>query len=186
MVPIPTNPDGGLQQTATLSTSLAAVIVRLLSTTDDLAAFGRVVVAAYRSLAQTPRDYYEQILADVAARVAIAPVIGAFAQDGAPLGCVTFVPDCSHPLAEHDDATAASFRMLGVAPAAHGQGVGRALAQSCIDRARAENKARVVIHSTDSMTRAHALYEHLGFVRDSSRDWRPVPEVLLRGFLLEL
>jgi hypothetical protein len=36
------------------------------------------------------------------------------------------------------------------------------------------------------MTRAHALYESLGFVRDPGRDWRPVPDIALVAYRLDL
>jgi hypothetical protein len=36
------------------------------------------------------------------------------------------------------------------------------------------------------MTAAHRLYQRLGFERDPDRDWRPDPQILLLGFVLDL
>jgi len=43
-----------------------------------------------------------------------------------------------------------------------------------------------VLHSTDRMTTAHRIYERLGFARDVSLDWEPLPGFWLRGFRLRL
>jgi len=162
------------------------VILRVVSAADDLATLGRIVVAAYLTLEHKPALDYQEKLADVASRAAIAPVVAAFTDDGAALGCVTYVPASSHPLSEHTDPEAGSFRMLGVAPAARGRGVGRALVAWCVERARADGRKRVVIHSTPSMHAAHALYARFGFVRAPGLDWQPVPSVSLLGFVLAL
>ena len=76
---------------------------------------------------------------------------------GDPLGGVTYVADGSSPLAEFGAEDAAGFRMLAVAPAARGRGVGEALAVACIERARSDGRAAVLIHSTPWMTAAHRL-----------------------------
>ena len=60
------------------------------------------------------------------------------------------------------------FRMLAVAPAARGRGVGEALVRLCLDRFRADGcRARSCISTLAEMTAAHRLYERLGFVRDA-------------------
>jgi GNAT superfamily N-acetyltransferase len=80
----------------------------------------------------------------------------------------------------------AEFRMLGVAPAARGRGVGAALVDWCIDRARSAGLTRLVICSKDSMRAAHQIYQRRGFVRRPELDWSPVPDVQLIGFTLDL
>jgi GNAT superfamily N-acetyltransferase len=89
-------------------------------------------------------------------------------------------------MAEFDDSEASGFRMLGVDPARQGAGAGRALVQWCIDRAVADGKARILIHSTPWMGRAHVLYERFGFVRRPDLDWTPLEGIELIGFALEL
>ena len=69
--------------------------------------------------------------------------------------------------------------MLAVARAAQGQGAGKALVRACIDEAREDGKAALVLHTTPWMTTAHRLYEGSGFYRDPERDWQVMPELLL-------
>ena len=96
------------------------------------------------------------------------------------------VSDQTNAFAEFDDREACGFRMLAVDPLCQGGGAGGALVRWCIERARGEGRARVTIHSTPWMTRAHELYGRLGFVRRPDLDWQPVPNIRLLGFVLEL
>lgn len=64
----------------------------------------------------------------------------------------------------------AGFRFLSVATDARGRGVGAALVQACVDRARAAGCARLGIFSMAFMTDAHRLYERLGFQRRPDLD----------------
>ncbi len=177
---------------------MPSVLVRPVRA-DEYEGAGAVVVAAYRAL---PGEHmsagYAAELADVARRageaevlVAVAvPVAGAGAggREGAGgiLGCVTFVPDASSPWAELVEPDEAAIRMLGVDPGAQGRGVGQALLDACLERARQLGRAAVFLHSTPWMTTAHRLYEQAGFVRVPERDWRPVPTVPLLAFRLAL
>jgi GNAT superfamily N-acetyltransferase len=149
---------------------------------------GGFVVAAYVGLpGHVDEPDYERELADVVTRAGLAHTAVLAAFDGErPLGCVTYVANTASPLAEHDDPEAASFRMLGIDPAAQGRGAGRVLVAACIDRARVDARRRVLLHSTPWMAGAHRLYGSVGFVRDPSIDWLPVPDVPLLGFRLEL
>ncbi len=153
---------------------------------DEHDALGRLVVDSYRD--DDPSvldDGYAEELADVATRARQGTVLVALAGDEL-LGGVTYVSDRSSPLAEMDVPDAASFRMLGVSPAAQRRGAGRALVEACVARARAEGRHEIIIHSTRSMGRAHRLYERLGFRRDPSLDWWPVQTVELIAFRLDL
>ena len=80
----------------------------------------------------------------------------------------------------------AEFRMLGVREAARGRGVGEALVQACIDRAKVEGRERLVLSTDQEMRAAHRLYERLGFARATHRDWAPRPEVQLMAYELTL
>jgi predicted N-acetyltransferase YhbS len=148
---------------------------------------GEITRAAYMELpGHVPEPDYEAELADVRTRAEQAVVLVAVDDDGALLGGVTFVPDGTNPLAEHEVPDASSIRMLAVAGSAQGQGVGEALVRSCIDRARAAGSRHVVLHSTSWMEAAHRLYGRLGFVRRPDLDWTPVPDIPLMGFTLTL
>ena len=152
----------------------------------EQAALGELTVAAYRSVpgdaATSPA--YEATLRDVAARVRDAVVLVAVDADGTLLGGVTYVPRPG-PLAEFPDDDDAGIRMLAVSPAAQRGGVGRRLVEACIERARADGRRRIVLHTAPSMTAAQSLYGALGFVRAPDLD-ALVPAVSLMAYTLEL
>ena len=148
---------------------------------------GAVTLEAYTTLdGHVPDRHYEAELADVATRATVpgATVLVAVDGDGAVLGGVTYIGDHESPLAEYVPEGGAGIRMLAVAVAAQGRGVGEALTQACIDRARAEGKDQVVLHSTPWMTTAHRLYDRLGFVREPESDWPIFPSLTLWFFRL--
>jgi len=55
---------------------------------------------------------------------------------------------------------------MGVLPAVRGRGVGRRLAEAAIAAAKAQGAERIELEVFASNTRAIALYERLGFVRE--------------------
>ena len=152
-----------------------------------LATMGEIVVRAYDAVgALEGDDDYLPELRDIARRVREAVVFAALdSADGTPLGCVTYVPGPDNPWAEHLRAGEASIRMLAVDPAAQGRGVGSALVAACLDRARADGRRAVFLHSLPVMTDAQRIYERCGFRRAPERDW-VFPDFLLMGFVLEL
>jgi ribosomal protein S18 acetylase RimI-like enzyme len=128
-------------------------------------------------------DPYTPHLRDVAHRAAGAHVLVAV-DGGVLLGGVTLAFPGS-PLAELGGPGEAEIRMLAVDPAAHGRGVGSALAAACVERARAEpGIKRVVLCSQQSMRAAHRIYARLGFERAPEMDWSPLPGVDLWAFRL--
>ena len=118
-------------------------------------------------------DWYLEELRDVAKRAAAADVLTAVADDTV-LGTVTFVPS-GGPLAELARPGEAEIRMLAVAHAARGRGVGQALVQACVERARSTGCTGVVLSTQRTMHAAHRIYERHGFVRVPERDWQPIP-----------
>jgi GNAT superfamily N-acetyltransferase len=163
------------------------IVIRQLTASDDLDAFGQLVVQSYVALPDSPVERgYEIELLDVAARVEQAVVFGAF--DGErPIGCVTFVADANSAYAEDLVDGESSFRMLAVDAAARGRGVGEALTVRCIDGARQHGSTAVFIHSGTCMPTAHRLYGRLGFERHPDRDWHfDDPPFTLLGFRLAL
>ncbi|MFZ0768734.1 MAG: GNAT family N-acetyltransferase, partial [Acidimicrobiales bacterium] len=61
-------------------------------------------------------------------------------------------------------------RMLAVDPTFQAQGAGRALVETCIERARATGRFRILLHSTPQMSVAHSLYRQLGFTASPDLD----------------
>ena len=147
---------------------------------------GELTVAAFEGIAGSgDLGEYADTLRDVADRAARAVVLAAV-DDATLLGGVTYVPDPANPYAEDLRLGEAGIRMLAVAPAAQGRGVGRALTEACVARARAQGAARVSLHSTPWMTVAHQLYESMGFVRTPERDVDVRSDLRLMAFVLEL
>ncbi|MFF3344111.1 GNAT family N-acetyltransferase [Streptomyces sp. NPDC002779] len=120
-------------------------------------------------------DWYLGELRAVAKRAAAAEVLVA-AECDRLLGGVTFVP-AGGPMADLARPGEAEIRMLAVAHAARGRGVGEALVRACVDRARTTTGCTGIVLSTQAlMHTAHRIYERLGFRRAPERDWNPIPE----------
>jgi ribosomal protein S18 acetylase RimI-like enzyme len=148
--------------------------------------FGRIAeltAGVYRDEELAPAAYLSQ-LANVAGRAEHAELL--IARDGE-----TVVGSVALVLAgEFGEITSseeeAAFRMLVVDPVTRGRGVGELLVRTCLERARAAGKRRMVLSTDPRMTAAHRLYERLGFVRLPERDWSPLPGVQLMAYALEL
>jgi ribosomal protein S18 acetylase RimI-like enzyme len=155
---------------------------------DEFEPAGAIVVAAYRNLPGGHlSEGYAAELADVRRRAVEAEVLVAVDGENSQLfGCVTYVPDARSPWAEGLEQDEAAIRMLAVDPAAQGRGVGRALVDACLGRARGRGRRAVFLHSAPWMQMAHHLYAVAGFVRVPARDWLPIPEVPLLAFRRDL
>ncbi|MEV4416332.1 N-acetyltransferase [Catellatospora sp. NPDC049609] len=160
---------------------MTEIIVRPAQPADH-DAIGALSVAAYRGDGQTADGHpYEAHLSDVAARARVAEVLVAVDEPtGQVLGAVTFVL-AGTALAEVSRPGEAEFRMLAVAPAAQGRGVGELLARACLDRAAAQGCTGVTICVRDFAATARRLYARMGFERAPDRDWSPLPGVTLLG-----
>jgi GNAT superfamily N-acetyltransferase len=78
------------------------------------------------------------------------------------------------------------LRMLAVAPEARGLGLGRALVDECARRARAAGHAYLGLHTEDVMAVAVRMYERAGFARMPELDFRPTPDLVVKGYRLTL
>ncbi|HEX8696780.1 MAG TPA: GNAT family N-acetyltransferase [Longimicrobium sp.] len=78
------------------------------------------------------------------------------------------------------------LRLLAVAPEARGLGVGRALVDECVRRARAAGAAELGLHTSKSMRAAIRMYERMGFVRAPEYDFRPEGAELVTAYRLPL
>ena len=128
---------------------------------------------------------YTPELADVAGRAARSELLVVRDPGGRLVGSVALVLAGDFGEVTVSDEEAA-FRMLVVDPAARGQGIGALLVSTCLDRARAAGKRRMVLSTGELMSTAHRLYERLGFTRLPERDWTPVPGIDLQVYALEL
>ena len=151
---------------------------------DDYARIAQLTVDVYvRGGLATPA--YAPELADVAGRAGRSELLVVRDAGGHVVGSVALVltGDFGNVITSDEEA---AFRMLVVDPAARGQGVGQLLVSTCLDRARAAGKHRMVISTDPRMTTAHRLYEGLGFTRLPERDWRPEPGIDLLVYSLDL
>lgn len=146
----------------------------------EYAAAGELTVAAY--LADdllAGEESYADMLRATAARARQAELLVAVDPEGGQLlGTVTFARKES-PWAELAADDEAEFRMLAVSPAARRHGVGEALIQACVERARQLGCAGLVISTLSTMHDAHRLYARAGFEPTPARDWGVGPVRLL-------
>ncbi|GAB3119175.1 GNAT family N-acetyltransferase [Streptomyces calidiresistens] len=160
------------------------------------AAAGEISARAYLAddlLAFGPEDPYLDRLRDAAGRAATAELLVAVprqpdtaAPERAPevLGTVTFAAE--GPFAQVARPDEAEFRMLAVAPAARGRGIGESLVRYCAERAAGLGRRALVLSIADNNERGARLYRRMGFHAEPSRDWQPVPGLTLRVLVLPL
>ena len=81
-------------------------------------------------------------------------------------------------------ADEAEVRAFAVAPQARGRGVGRALVNALVERAREEGVSRLLLSTQPQMLSAQYVYRARGFVRVPERDWSTLPDVTLLTYEL--
>jgi GNAT superfamily N-acetyltransferase len=152
---------------------------------ETLDAVGRLTAEVYvgGGFIDADADYARE-LTDTVRRVHDAEVWVAVV-DGEVLGSVTFCPVGSlyREIGRNDEG---EFRMLVVSPAARGRGIGQALVELCLTRARELGYVGIRMSTMDRMTSAHRVYERLGFTRAPQDDWSPVPGVNLLAYSASL
>ena len=151
---------------------------------EDHAAIAELTVRVYVDGGLASSGYATE-LADVAGRASRAELLVVRDEADRVVGSVALVlaGDFGEITTSDDEA---AFRMLVVDPAARGRGIGELLVTTCLDRARAAGKRRMVLSTDPRMTAAHRLYERLGFTRLPERDWSPLPGVDLLVYALDL
>ncbi len=138
--------------------------------------YGKVAsltMAAYRPLfggTGLPDDlgWYGAELRDVAGRAERAEIIIA-ELDNQIVGSLAYHHDYASEVKSGNPEGCAGFRVLATDPSCQGLGIGSALTQWCIDRARADGRVALVLNTTDYMKAAQRLYRRLGF--------EPYPEI---------
>ena len=167
-----------------VQSSEAPALIVEPATAADYADIAELTVRVYVGGDLASPDYAGE-LADVAGRATRSQLLVVRGEDGAIVGSVALVLDGDFGnVTESDDE--AAFRMLAVDPAAQRRGIGELLVHTCLDRARAAGKRRMVLSTDTRMTTAHRLYERLGFTRLPERDWTPAPGVDLLVYARDL
>ena len=151
---------------------------------EDFATIAQLTVDVYVG-GELATDAYTPQLADVAGRAARSDLLVARGAEGRIVGSVALVlsGDFGEVTTSEEEA---AFRMLVVDPEARGQGIGELLVTTCLERARAAGKRRMVLSTDPRMTAAHRLYERMGFRRLAERDWSPMPGVDLLVYARDL
>lgn len=174
---LPDPPPSGLSHRVLVATAASSgpstVRVRGMRTAEA-AEVGRVTLAAYDRYGDIGTRYRAYLTDPAARRHRCTSLLVAVDAAERVLGTVTYVtPDDADwedtPVPNGD----AGFRILAVAPDAEGRGVGTALVQACVDRARESGAYRLLIVSMSWMGRAHDLYSRrFGFTRRPDLDVR--------------
>ena len=161
---------------------------------DEYELLGKLMIDVYSSLDgfPTPTDqpgYYE-MLGNIGSfnEEIDTNVLVAISTDGELVGGVVYFADMAR-YGSGGTATAvknaSGIRLLGVNPGSRGAGVGRALTNACIKRARDSGHSQVVLHTTQAMQIAWGLYTRMGFERSEDLDF--MQEALpVFGFRLRL
>ena len=158
---------------------------------DDRSAIEAVTLAAYEQYAALMPAHWEGYRQNILATLAAAqPEAQIVAEAGDRIvGTVLLYPAGSvmaRPGGGSITLIWPEVRLLAVAPAARGRGVGVALMRECVRRARQSRAAALTLHTTDIMQAAMRLYERLGFERAPGLDIQAAPGVTIKGYRLGL
>lgn len=161
---------------------------------DEHEAIGELLIRAYAGLAGFPspseQPEYYKTLARIGqfADQPSSRVLVALTTEGELVGGVVYFSDMA-AYGSGGTATAvrdaSGIRLLGVDPRFRGLGAGRDLTNACIELARDKNHSQVVLHTTQAMQAAWALYEKLGFERSPDLDFLQ-QQLPVFGFRLKL
>jgi GNAT superfamily N-acetyltransferase len=157
----------------------------------DRDAIRDLTLAAYQEYATPMRAFWEgyrqNILATLADTGPAQQIVAE--QEGALVGTVLLYPPRRVRLARDEaplDVPCPEVRLLAVAPAARGRGIGSALMRECVRRARQSGHVALSLHTTELMLAAMRMYARLGFARAPELDFHPAPGVTVQGYRLEL
>jgi GNAT superfamily N-acetyltransferase len=127
--------------------------------------------AAYRSVLD-PAAYepYLRMVLDVDAGADVSTLLVA-REDDRLVGTARLFPVAADE-GWGADPGAAGLRSMAVDPEARGRGIGRALVEACVERARAAGATVLALHTASWLPDAIRLYERYGFVRDPAQDRR--------------
>lgn len=157
---------------------------------DERVAISDLTWAAYEQYAQimTPSAWAglrDSIRGALATDGPVARIVAE--QNSELVGSVMLFPADTQ---SYGDAGAVSsvpeLRMLAVAPSARERGVGRALAEECVRRARRAGATALGLHTSASLHAAIRLYERMGFVRTPEDDFQPEGAELIMAYRLPL
>ncbi|WP_299457205.1 GNAT family N-acetyltransferase [uncultured Microscilla sp.] len=161
---------------------------------NEYKALGQLMLRVFSSLEGFPsraeHPTYYALLDNVGKlnEKASTEILIARSTDNELLGGVVFVGNMQDYSSKGVTTTiqnASGIRLLVVSPAARGQGVGKALTEACLQRARNLESQQMILHTTQAMKVAWGMYERMGFARLPSLDFRQ-GDLMVYGFYLDL
>jgi ribosomal protein S18 acetylase RimI-like enzyme len=148
--------------------------------TNEFKEIGALMVQVYSQLEGFPKqdeqpEYYK-MLANIGnlTENPTTRLLVAATSDGKLSGGVVYIGDMQYYGSggtATQEKNSAGFRLLAVAPAFRGQGIGNQLIGESIRLARYEGKDQLIIHSTKAMQTAWGMYEKIGFKRSEDLDF---------------
>ena len=146
----------------------------------EYTAVGSLLVTAYSQLDGFPspieQPEYYKTLANIG-QLLQAPgteILVAADNNNTILGCMVYYANMQY-YGPHEitiqEENAAGLRLLAVRTEMQGLGIGKQLTLAGIEKARAQGKAQVILHSTTAMKTAWAMYEKMGFTRSEDIDF---------------
>lgn len=161
---------------------------------NEFSEIGKLMVDVYSRLEGFPNkieqpDYY-RVLANVGnfTNNPATKLLIASSPNDTIGGAVVFFSDMSFygsGGAAPQEKNASGFRLLAVNPNSRGKGIGSLLTKACIQLAKNNKHKHLIIHTTESMQIAWAMYEKMGFKRFERLDFKQ-GTLLVYGFKLIL
>lgn len=142
-------------------------LIRDFQTADTLQV-NALALNAFEQFKDAYQDWpgFQSKIANMAALAESGEIIVA-ELDGKIVGAVAYVGPGA-PKAQFFLPEWPIMRMLVVAPELRGRGIGRALAQECMGRARRDGAAAFALHTSELMAVALPMYQRMGFERLAS------------------
>jgi GNAT superfamily N-acetyltransferase len=155
----------------------------------DQAAILELTLGAYREyapiLGENYHFYEESIVATLGDIGAAAQIV---ADDGGRVvgAALLYPPGTAFEAAEGMPKPVwPEVRLVAVPPSERGRGIGKALVQECLRRARLDGCTGLALHTTDMMQVAMGMYERMGFFRTPEFDFYPAPDFQVKAYRFE-
>jgi ribosomal protein S18 acetylase RimI-like enzyme len=131
---------------------------------QDAAAVDRIALTAFEEyrLAYSDWPAFSRAVGNMSSLAASGEIIVA-AHHEQMLGAVVYIGP-GRPKSAIFKTEWPVIRMLVVDPAFRSHGIGRALTEECISRARRDNAPVIALHTTSLMTVALPMYKRMGFI----------------------
>lgn len=131
---------------------------------DDVESVNAVALAAFSQYQDIYKDWetFSQNISRMASLAEQGELIVATREDKV-VGAVVYIGP-HKPRSDIFEPAWPIIRMLVVSPDARGLGIGRALAQECISRARRDGALDIALHTSPIMEVALQMYQRMGFV----------------------